>query len=122
MARDKLLKKLSLHYGYKRLTQRLRLRFEGDLRSAMLRKIAESNGDMIDLATKSLSDYDRDIILQGLNWAMKREKVDDTDAFVKGCLDYLGFERASKRNKEIILQVFYDSIESGDLLSFQSDV
>ena len=114
ISREALLKAVASSLGYQRLSAKLRVKLQGDMRAAMMRGIIQSNGEkMIVPATRNVEDYDRDDLIKYACSVTKKGKLYEQDMVIRDTLKHLGFQRITERMRKAVASAIRSGIRNG---------
>lgn len=113
ISRDDLLKAAALNLGYQRLSSKLKVKLQADMRAAMLRKIVRTNGNMIHPATRNADDYAPDDLVKFACSVTKKGKLYEEDTVIRDTLKHLGFQRITSRMRNTVASAIQVGIRSG---------
>jgi len=113
ISREDLLKAVASSLGYQRLSAKLRVKLQGDMRAAMMRGIIQSNGDFIVPAARYTEDYDRDDLIKYACSVTKKGKLYEEDTVIRDTLKHLGFQRITKRMRNTVASTIRSGIRKG---------
>lgn len=113
ISRADLLKTVASSLGYQKLSAKLRVKLQGDMRAAMMRGIIQSNGEMIVPATQSVNDYDRDDLIKYACSVTKKGKPYEQDSVIRDTLKHLGFQRTTGRMRKTVISAIRNGIRKG---------
>jgi len=113
ISREDLLKAVSSNLGYQRLSAKLRVKLQGDMRAAILRGIIRSNGDVIVSATRNAYDYDRDDLIKFVCSVTNKGRLYEEDAVIRDTLLHLGFQRITGRMRNAVASAIRSGIRKG---------
>ena len=120
--RDDLITELARQAGHDRAGSRIREEMTNVIRTAVRRGILESNGEEVSIATRNISDYDREFLkdqflasMQGRSWTERSESI---RMFAR----WLGFRRTGPYIEEAARSVINGLIREDRLESDGSDI
>ena len=113
ISRENLLKEVASNFGYQRLSTKLRVKLQGDMRAAMMRGIILSNGDIIVTATRNVEDYDRDDLIKYACSVTKKGKLYEQDTVIRDTLKHLGFQRITEQMRSAVASAIRSGIRNG---------
>ena len=113
ISREDLLKAVASSLGYQRLSAKLRVKLQGDMRAAMMRGIILSNGDIIVTATRNVEDYDRDDLIKYACSVTTKGKLYEQDTVIRDTLKHLGFQRITEQMRSAVASAIRSGIRNG---------
>ena len=110
---DDLLRQIAQRFGRQRLSANLKLRLQGDLHAAKIRKIIQAQDGLITLATTKIDDYEYEALLKTVLAVMPKGQEMDESTVFQETIHYLGFKRLTENTKETIAAVLRKANRNG---------
>lgn len=112
--REALLRAVAVAVGFERLGPRIREVLEGDLLAAARRGVVMSEAGLVRLATRSIADYDREILREQL-LAAAGTAWTDREAAIRTAARRIGFRRTGNQIHTAFLSVLRGALRQGKL-------
>ena len=91
--RGELLRLVAARLGYQRLGKGIGTALKGQMRAAIRRKILGANGQTVWAETATMTDYDRDELVDTLRSVMRKNVAYDREEVIQRVARHLGFTR-----------------------------
>jgi type I restriction enzyme S subunit len=111
--REDLLKEVASTLGFQRLSNKLKVKLQADMRAAMLRGIIQSSGDAILPGNRNIEEYGREDLLKFICSVMRKNSLLDEETVIQDTLKHLGFQRITDRMRGEVLSALKSGIRKG---------
>ena len=110
---DALIQKVSQFLGYGRLGKKIKVRLQGAMHAAKIRKIIQTEHGLIYRATLSLGDYDLRLLIKSLRAVIKKGQATEEAMVIRNAARYLGFQRVSAGMRNLLTKAIQKGVDQG---------
>lgn len=115
MEPEELLREVAKAFGYQRLGAKMKIRLQGDLHAAKIRRIIQNDNGLICPAAPTIQHYEDDDLIKTLRSVIRKGYEYPRDHLVEAAAKHLGFETPGDAFKKRIKSVFRKAIRRGVL-------
>lgn len=111
--RDVFLRDLAFQLGHQRLGSQIRNRLKNSVRTALRRKILESDGTNLRLFATNVDDYSYDYLRAVLMSVTRPCTVYNRETLYRSIVDHLGFRRLTQDTLRVLKSILNSAIRRG---------
>lgn len=122
MEREDFIREAAREMGYKRVGPRIDSALKGHVRAALRRRVLESNGDGLRIATQSFSDYETDELIDTLRSITRKGQWLSREEAIREAAQHLGFKRVTGRVQTALRNAIRTAILRGIFEGDRDDI